>query len=137
MTSDAWTKRHILHGTYTGAVWLDGWTTLDAGQYVLRNALTFGSCQFIISRDQNQMGSCFSSCRGIPVDGDQIGESQFFHALCGGTRCVLTECKRSDETLFDWFASLGEKGSRFDLTLAEQVKQARRDFPKRGETQGD
>ena len=23
VTSDAWTRRHILHGTYAGAVWLD------------------------------------------------------------------------------------------------------------------
>ena len=42
---------------------------------------------------------------------------------------MLTECKRSDKTLFDWFTSIGEGGSRFDLSLAEQVKQARKDFP--------
>jgi hypothetical protein len=129
VTSDAWTRRHILHGTYTGAVWLDEFTTLDMQQYTLLNALTFGSCQFLVSGDQNQMGSCFSSFRGVPIDADQIGESQFFHALCGGTRCLLTECKRSDKTLFDWFTSVAEGGSRFDLPLTQQVKQARKDFP--------
>jgi energy-coupling factor transporter ATP-binding protein EcfA2 len=133
VTADAWTRRHILHGTYAGAVWLDEWTTLDMQQYTLLNALTFGSCQFIVSGDANQMGSCFSSFRGVPIDADQIGQSQFFHALCGGTRCLLTECKRSDKTLFNWFTSIGEGGSRFDLTLAQQVKEARRDFPKRGD----
>ena len=46
---------------------------------------------------------------------------------------MLTECKRSDKTLFKWFTSIGEGGSRFDLTLAQQVKEARRDFPKRGD----
>ena len=118
-----------MHGSFTGAVWLDEWTTLDMAQYVLLNALTYNSMQFIVSGDANQMGACFSSFRGIPIDMDQIGQSQFFHDLCGGTRCILTECKRSDKDLFDWYTSISEGGSRFEMDVKEQVKQAKRDFP--------
>ena len=120
-----------MHGSFTGAVWLDEWSTLDMQQYCLLNALTYNSTQFIVSGDQNQMGACFSSFRGVPIDADQIGQSQFFFDLCGGTRCILTECMRSDKALFDWYTSLSEGGSRFELDIKEQVKQAKRHFPRR------
>ena len=131
MTADAWTRRHIIHGSFQGAVCLDEWTNLDMTQYVLLNTLTYSGTQFIVSGDANQMGACFSSFRGVPVDTDQIEQSQFFFDLCGGTRCILTECKRSDKSLFDWYTSIAEGGSRFELDIKEQVKQAKKDFPRR------
>jgi hypothetical protein len=131
MTADAFTRRHVMHGTFQGAVWLDEFSTLDMTQYCLLNALTFNGTQFIVSGDANQMSACFSSFRGVPIDADQISQSQFFHDLCGGTRCILTECKRSDKALFDWYTSISEGGSRYELELKELVKQAKRDFPRR------
>ena len=91
------------------------------------------SAKFIISGDGAQMGACFSTFRGVPVDADQIGQSQFFFDLRGGTRCILTECKRSDKALFDWYTSISEGGSRYELELKDKVKQARRDFRWRGQ----
>jgi superfamily I DNA/RNA helicase len=84
-TADAWTRRHVIHGTYAGAIWLDEFSTLDMQQYCLLNALTFNSCQFIVSGDSNQMGACFSSFRGIPVDSDEICQSEFFIGYVGDT----------------------------------------------------
>ena len=78
------------------------------------------------------MGAVFSSFRGIPVDSDEISQSEFFHRMCGGHVCRLTTCFRSDKPLFDWYTSLAENGPRHSLTLAEQVRQARAAFPRRG-----
>ena len=46
--------------------------------------------------------------------------------------CRLTECRRSDRPLFDWYTSLAEGGSRYALSVPEQVCQARLAFPVRG-----
>ena len=70
------------------------------------------------------MSACFSSFRGAPVDADQIGQSQLFFDLCAGARCILTECMRSDKALFDRYASISEGGSRYELDIKEQVRQA-------------
>ena len=59
MTADAWTRRHVVHGWFTGAVWLDESSTLDMQQYVLLNTLTYNATQFIVSGDANQMSACF------------------------------------------------------------------------------
>jgi hypothetical protein len=66
------------------------------------------------------------------VDSDEISQSAFFHHLCGGHVCRLTECRRSDRPLFDWYTSLGTGGSRHALPLTEQVRQARAAFPAAG-----
>ena len=131
-TADAFTRRHVCHGTYAGAIWLDEYSTLDFQQYCLLNALTYNGCQFVVSGDVNQMGACFSSFRGIPVDSDEISQSSFFYQLCGAHVCRLTECRRSDRPLFDWYTSVGAGGSRHGLPLAEQVRQARAAFPAAG-----
>ena len=70
VTSDAWTRRHVLHGTYTGAVWLDECSVLDVQQYVLLNALSFGCCQFIINGDANLAQQVKQARRDFPKKGD-------------------------------------------------------------------
>ena len=57
-------------------------------------------------------------------------DSDLLALLCGGHFLRLTECKRSDEALFKWYASIVEepKGSRFDLPLDDIVEQARAEF---------
>ena len=130
-TCDGWTRRHVIHGGgfNGGCVWLDEYTTLDAQQFCYLNVLRYGSTQFLVSGDPNQMGAPFSTYRGVPVDVDQIRQSEFFFHLCGGTRCVLTTCMRSDAALYDWYTSLSEGGARAHLDVAQQVREARAAFP--------
>ena len=90
-------------------------------------------CSLSMTWKQFKSFCLFNQMARIANRNYQIGRSQFFHSLCRGTRCVLSERKRSNQIFFDLFSFLGEGGSRFDLSLAEQVKQARRDFPKRGD----
>ena len=129
-----WTRRHVIHGSgfHGGCIWLDEYTTLDCQQFCYLNVLRYGSTQFLVSGDPNQLGAPFSTFRGVPVDADQIRQSEFFFHLCGGTRCLLTTCMRSDAELYDWYTSLSEEGSRAHMDVAHQVKEARAAFPVRG-----
>jgi hypothetical protein len=42
-----------------------------------------------------------------------------------GNRCTLTECRRGDRRLVDFYSSLIASGSRFELPLWECVAQAK------------
>ena len=45
---------------------------------------------------------------------DALERSNLFHTMAGGNRATLTECRRSDKELFDFYASLAQGGSRDD-----------------------
>ena len=132
-TCDSWTRRHIMHGGFAGGcIWLDEWTTLDMQQYTLLRFLRYNdSTQCTVSGNCAQMGACFSNFRGVDVDADQIGQSELFFNSCGGHRCISTTYHRADVPLYNWYTSLGDGGSRAGLSLAEQVRQAKADFPRR------
>ena len=49
-----------------------------------------------------------------------------------GNRCTLTECRRGDRRLFDFYSSLIAAGSRFELPLRECVAQAKALFVHQG-----
>ena len=85
--------------------------------------------QFILSGDFNQYEPFFNNFRGQAVN-KAFKDSDLLALLCGGHLLRLTECKRSDEALFNWYASIVEEpnGSRFDLPLMDVVKQARAEF---------
>ena len=70
------------------------------------------------------MGACFSTFPGVPIEADEIGQSNFFFDLCAGHRCILTTCHRADKPLYDWYTSLSQGGSREKMTIAEQVRDA-------------
>ena len=59
-----------------------------------------------------------------------MDDSDLMALLCGGNCLLLTECRRSDQFLFDWYASLVEepRGSRFGRPLGVVVKEARAEF---------
>ena len=50
----------------------------------------------------------------------------------GGARLTLTESKRSDQVLFDWYSSLAVGGSRYGQPWEEVLAQARAAFPPKG-----
>ena len=50
----------------------------------------------------------------------------------GFKRLRLTQCRRSDQALFEWYVSLGPGGSRYELPLADILAEARLRFPARG-----
>ncbi len=52
-------------------------------------------------------------------------ESGLLHTLADGNKVVLTICRRSEASLFDFYSSLIVGGSRVGLQVAEAVRHAR------------
>ncbi len=85
--------------------------------------------QFLLSGDFTQfapLGNCF---RGATVSEEAFEYSGLLHTLAAGNHVVLTTCRRSEITRFEFYSSLIVGGSRFELPLSEAVRQAREQFP--------
>ena len=69
-TCDAFTRTHAINGSFAGGgIWLDEHTVLDVQQYTLLNAMYFGeNTQLIKSDNHAQMGACFPTFRGVPIE---------------------------------------------------------------------
>ena len=81
--------------------------------------------QWILSGDENQFLPIWSSYRGIEINEARLHRSRFLHQLTGGNRLVLTECRRSEKELFEYYASLILGGSRFTVPLTSLLTEAR------------
>jgi hypothetical protein len=59
-----------------------------------------------------------------------LSGSALLHSLCGGSRLTLTECRRSDAELFNWYASLVAEppGARHGAPIADNAALARARF---------
>ena len=135
-TADYFVRRHILHGACTAdVIWVDEISQIDAGIWAQLNKLTYTGVRWLLSGDFAQFPALFSSFRGCPVPDDAFERSNLLHRMCGGNRVTLTECKRSDAELFEWYASLIPGGMRFTAPLPDVLAQARRRFTFAGKAQ--
>jgi hypothetical protein len=66
---------------------------------------------------------------GKQLPEDCVEKSKLLQILCDNNRICLTEPRRSDTELFNYYSSLIEGGSRFQLPLEEVLEEARRLFP--------
>jgi hypothetical protein len=53
--------------------------------------------------------------------------------IASGNRCTLTECRRGDRELFDFYSSLIAGGSRFSMPIADAVRAAKQVFRHTGQ----
>jgi hypothetical protein len=132
-TADHFVWRHVREGA-TGAntIWVDEVSMLDIVLLQDLNHASFREdppIQWILSGDFNQYQPFFNTFLGQPVRA-AFSDSALHHSLSSGRRLVLTECRRSDSELFDWYASLVAEplGSRHRTPLCETVAQARARF---------
>ena len=128
ITCNSFVYKHIVNGSYRGTIVLDEFSLLDAQLWFFLYRL-IDYCTFI----------CVGSWEQLPpINGytwldndlgeDAIENSRMFHRICGGNRIRLTECKRSDATLFDWYTSLERDGARYNIPLDDVLHEARRFF---------
>ena len=114
VTADHWVRRHVINGSPKCTVlWIDEISQLDVGLLLQISKLTF--CQdirFLISGDFNQFEPIGNNFRGAPVGEDALQRSNLLHTMANGNVVTLTECRRSDKVLFDFYASLVQAGSR-------------------------
>ncbi len=130
VTADHWVRRHVMHGSPKCAVlWIDEISQLDVGLWLQINKLATTEMRFLLSGDFNQFAPIGNNFRGAPVLEMAFEQSGLLHTLAGGNAVVLTTCRRSEASLFDFYSSLIVGGIRFELPVAEAVRQARVCFP--------
>ena len=85
--------------------------------------LQHAQCQCIFAGDWNQLPPVGNVYLGTPVG--TMRDKPFLKERCGGTRLMLTERRRNDARLFDFYAGL----TRTPMSLADAVALAKQAFP--------
>jgi hypothetical protein len=130
VTADHWVRRHVINGCPKCTVlWIDEISQIDVGLLLQICKLTFSSSiRFLLSGDFNQFSPIGNNFRGTPVAEDALQGSNLLHTMTSGNCVTLSECRRSDKELFDFYASLIPSGSRFEAPLKSVVIEARAAF---------
>jgi hypothetical protein len=129
VTADHWVRRHILHGSAScDYLWIDEVSQVDIGLLNQIAKLHWAGVKFLLSGDFHQFAPIANSWRGSPVHEDALERSSLLNTLAGGNRCTLTECRRGDRKLFDFYSSLIPGGSRAELPVQDCVAQAKAVF---------
>ena len=130
VTADHWVRRHVVNGSPKCTVlWIDEISQIDVGLLLQICKLTFcANMRFILSGDFNQFAPIGNNFRGTPVSETALQKSNLLHTLTSGNRVTLTECRRADKELFDFYASLVEGGARTQHPLRSVLAEARAAF---------
>jgi hypothetical protein len=119
----------VLHGSAScDYLWIDEVSQVDIGLLNQIAKLHWAGVKFILSGDFHQFPPICNHWRGSPVPEDALERSSLLHTLAGGNRCTLTECRRGDRKLFDFYSSLIPGGSRAELPVPLCVAQAKAVF---------
>ena len=92
-------------------LWIDEISQLDVGLLLQISKLCFcEGFRFTLSGDFNQFAPIGNNFRGTPIAEDALQVSNLLHTMASGNVVTLTECRRSDKVLFDFYASLVQIG---------------------------
>jgi ATP-dependent exoDNAse (exonuclease V) alpha subunit len=128
-TADHWIRKKVINGSCSADfLWIDEISQLDCELIAALNRLTYTNVRFLISGDFNQFAPIGNSFRGSVVEDSAFERSNLLHRMADGNRLVLTECKRSDAELFDFYTRLIPGGDLYDQSIEEAVKLARDEF---------
>ena len=129
LTLNAFVMRHVAQGSCPfDVIVIDEVSQVDIALWTEIVKVAMLGKQFICLGDWNQFGPIGNSWKGTPIPEDATEKSHLLCELCPH-RLTLTENKRSDPPLFEWYSSLIPGGERHSLPLDEIVVQARKDFP--------
>jgi hypothetical protein len=125
VTADHWVRRYVINGSPKCTVlWIDEISQLDVGLLLQICKLTFcENVRFILSGDFNQFAPIGNNFRGTPVEEDALQRSNLLHTMASGNVVTLTECRRSDQELFDFYASLVD--SSFNVSTIDSIAEAK------------
>jgi hypothetical protein len=119
----------VLHGSAScDYLWIDEVSQVDVGLLNQIAKLHWAGVKFLLSGDFHQFAPICNNWRGSPVPEDALERSALLHTLAGGNRCTLSECRRGDRKLFDFYSSLIPGGSRAELPVHTCVAQAKAAF---------
>ncbi len=127
-TADHWVRRHIINGApKCTLLWIDEISQIDVGLLLHICKLTYSQdIRFILSGDFNQFAPIGNNFRGTPVAEDALQRSNLLHTMTSGNRVVLTECRRSDTELFNFYRSLVDVS--IDRPLQSVIAEAKQTF---------
>lgn len=108
VTLDHWVRKHVVNGCPQCTVlYVDEVSQIDVGLLLQLAKLTYAeNIRFILSGDFNQFAPIGNNFRGAPIAEDAFQKSNLLHTMCSGNVVHLTQCRRSDKVLFDFYASL-------------------------------
>ena len=119
----------MLHGCCcTEYLWIDEVFQIGIGLWCQINKLAYTHTFFLLSGDCNQFAPLSNTWKGCDVDEQSFETSALLHRLADGNRVTLTECRRSDTQLFNFYSSLIQGGSRWDLPLEQCISEAKAQF---------
>ena len=96
-------RKHVINGTCSADyVWIDEISQLDCELIAALNRLTYTNVKFLLNGDFCQFAPIGNSWRGAPVKEEAFETSRLLHRMADNNRLQLTECKRSDRSLFDF-----------------------------------
>ena len=118
VTADHYARRHILNGSCNAdTIWIDEISQLEHDLWCHLNKLK--ERQWLLSGDFNQFAPIWNSYRGCEIKANSFENSRFLYILSGGNRLTLTECRRSEQDLFDFYSSLIQGGKRWNIPLSD------------------
>ena len=124
-TADHFVRKFLTTGSCgVDALWVDECFQIECGLWAQLQKLK--GRQWILSGDEHQFGPIIDSWKGRTAP--TLFGSRFLWHLCGGRRLVLTECRRSETALFDFYRSLTPGGSRHETPLSEVLEECRQRF---------
>ncbi len=131
-TADHWIRKHIRNGsTKINCLVVEEVSQINVHIWAELALLQFKGVQFILCGDFQQFQACNETWGGCPVPEGSLENSHMLLEMACGNRFTLTENRRSDQRLFDFYTSLhcGLPEARELLQALEDAKSA---FPDTG-----
>ena len=108
-TADHWVRQHVRVGHPTcGVLVVEEITQLEVQLWadIAKTSMLPSLSQFIICGDFLQFPAICEHWAGSPVPKGSLERSGLIRDLCHSNRLILTENRRSDQTLFDFYTAL-------------------------------
>jgi hypothetical protein len=124
VTADHWVRRHIRNGSPGCAVLvIDEITQIEIQLWNDIAKCLFKGIKFILSGDYKQFQAIAEHWCACPVKEGSLQNSDMMYELAGGCFLELTENKRSDQLLFDYYTGIWAMTS-----LEAALEKGRHDF---------
>ena len=128
VTADHWVRKTIRNGRCAAqTVVVEEMTQISAYLWADIGKALFAGVTFVLVGDHAQMGAVKDTWVGCPVTAG-LERSDLMRELCRSNRVTLTENRRSDPALFEFYTSL-RVGTDGERGLAAALHEARLIFP--------
>ncbi len=129
-TADHWVRRHVRAGSVSCEVLVvEELSQIDAQLWADLALVRMRGIQMICCGDFGQFGAVAESWAGCAVKEGALQGSDMLLEMCDANRLMLTENRRSDAKLFDFYTGL-RSGTPQARPIREALSEARALFPK-------